>query len=149
MPEAARLAIRALSKNRKGYFLMIEWDAHTNNPQKGLDSVVGLDKLMREIAGMVDLKDTLMLFTADHSFELRSVGGRRGEPLLKGLEEWKKNHTAKEGIQIPALRIGRSHTGEEVLAMAQGPGAQRLHGFVPNTRLFEVMVEAYGWKIEK
>ncbi len=146
LPEAAHLALRTLSKNRKGYFLMIEWDAHTDDPQRGLDNVVGFDKLIREIASTVDLQDTLLLFTADHSMDLRSVGGRRGEPLLKGLDEWKQNHAAKEVVQIPALRVGHSHTGEEVLVTAQGPGADQVRGFLPNTQLFQVIMNAYGWK---
>jgi alkaline phosphatase len=146
VPEAARLALRVLSKNRKGYFLMIEWDAHTDDPQRGLDNVVNFDKLIREIASNVDLNETLMLFTADHSFELRSVGGKRGEPILTGLDEWKKTHTSKENVAIPALRVGHSHTGEEVLAAAQGPGAEQVRGFLPNTQLFHVMMNALGWK---
>lgn len=146
VPDAARLALRALSQNKKGYFLMIEWDAHTDDPQRGLDNVVNFDKLIREIASTVNREETLLLFTADHSFELRSVGGKRGEPILGGLDEWKKTHTAKEPIQLPALRVGHSHTGEEVLAAAMGPGADRVHGFLPNTRLFEVMMNAFGWK---
>src|SRR5262249_16292108 len=58
VPEAAHIAIKALSKNKKGYFLMIEWDAHTDNPRTGLDAIVGFDKLIREIASTVNLKDT-------------------------------------------------------------------------------------------
>ncbi len=146
VPEAARLALRVLSKNRKGYFLMIEWDAHTDDPRRGLDNVVNFDKLIREIASTVDLKETLLLFTADHSFELRSVGGKRGEPILSGLEEWQRTHTRRDNVQIPALRVGHSHTGEEVLAAALGPGAEQVRGFLPNTRLFHVMMNAYGWK---
>ena len=146
LPEASQIALKALSRNKKGYFLMIEWDAHTDDPKRGLDSVVAFDKLIREIAAKVDLKDTLLIFTADHSFELRSVGGKRGVPILTGLDEWKKSHTSKETIQIPALRVGHSHTGEEVVVAAQGPGADRIRGFLPNTRLFEIMMNAYGWK---
>jgi alkaline phosphatase len=147
LPEASRLALRTLSKNRRGYFLMIEWDAHTDNPQRGLDNVVGFDKLIREIASMVNLNETLLLFTADHSFELRSVGGRRGQPLLQGLDEWRtKNAGTRNPVDIPALRVGRSHTGEEVIATAQGPGSDQVRGFIPNTRLFQVMMNAWGWK---
>ncbi len=146
VPEASNIALNALSRNKKGYFLMIEWDAHTNDPRRGLDNVVGLDKLIREIAAKVDLNDTLLLFAADHSFELQTVGGKRGVPILTGLEEFQKTHTAKDMIQIPALKIGRSHTGEEVVVAAQGPGAEQVHGFMPNTRLFEIMMNAYGWK---
>lgn len=143
---AALRAISLLSKNRKGYFLMVEWDAHTDNPRKGLDSLVALDKLIREIASRPDMKDTLLLFAADHSFDLRTVGGKQDDPLLKGLDEWQKAHTPKEEIRIPALRVGHSHTGEEIVVAAKGPGAERVQGFFPNTRLFHIMLEAWGWK---
>jgi alkaline phosphatase len=51
LPEAARKAIRALSSNHKGYFLMIEWDAHTDDPQRGLRNLAGFDKLIKETPG--------------------------------------------------------------------------------------------------
>ncbi len=146
LPAAARTAIRTLSANPKGYFLMIEWDAHTDNPEKGLNNIVGFDKLIREIAGTVHLKDTLLLFTADHSFDLRMHGGLRTDPVLKGLPEWNQAHSRKETIDLPVIRVTDSHTGEEVLATAQGPGSERVNGFFPNTKLFEIMMAAYGWK---
>jgi alkaline phosphatase len=149
LPAAAHRALSTLSQNRKGYFLMIEWDAHTDNARRGLDSLVAFDKLIREIAAKVDLNETLLLFTADHSFELRITGGKRGVPLLSGLDEWEAAHretAAKDEIRIPALRIGHSHTGEEVLVAAQGPGAHRVRGFLPNTALFSILLDAYGWK---
>ncbi len=147
VPAATRLALQLLSQNKSGYFLMVEWDTHTTDPRRGLDAVVGFDKLMREIASRVNLKETMLLFAADHSFDLRTIGGiKRNEPLLKGLDEWKATHKAGEEIQIPGLRVGRSHTGEEVLATAQGPGAERLRGFIPNTALFDLVLKAYGWK---
>jgi alkaline phosphatase len=146
VPAAAKMALATLSKNRKGFFLMIEWDTHTDNPERGLSNMVGLDKLIREIAGMVNPKETLLLFTADHSFELRTKGGRRGEPILKGFDEWQKSHKPSETIDIPALRVGHSHTGEEVLIAGSGPGAERIQGFLPNTQIFHIMMAAYGWK---
>jgi alkaline phosphatase len=128
MPAAARAAIRTLSTNPRGYFLMIEWDAHTDHPEKGLNNLLSFDKLIREIAHTVDLNDTLLLFTADHSFDLRTNGGLKSDSILS------------------SLRVNDSHTGEEVLATAQGPGSERVNGFFPNTHLFEIMMNAYGWK---
>ena len=148
LPAAAKLAIRKLSANPKGYFLMIEWDAHTDNPERGLNNVVSFDKLIREIAKTVDLEDTLLLFTADHSFDLRIHGGLKSDPVLKGLTEWQASHSPKERIELPVIRVADSHTGEEVLAAAQGPGSEQVNGFFPNTKLFEFMMNAYGWKIE-
>jgi alkaline phosphatase len=139
-------ALNLISKNKKGYFLMVEWDSHTDNPKRGLDSLVALDKLIRELASRPDMKDTLLLFAADHSFELRVTGGKPGQPVLAGWDEWQKSHTAKDEIRLPALRIGHSHTGEEIVVAAKGPGADLVQGFFPNTRLFHIMLEAWGWK---
>lgn len=146
LPAAARTAIRTLSANPKGYFLMIEWDAHTDNPQKGLTNLVAFDKLIREIAGTVDLKDTLLLFTADHSFDLRMHGGLKTDSVLKGLD---KAPAGAKALDLPVIRMNDSHTGEEVLATAQGPGSEQVNGFIPNTKLFQIMMNAYGWQADK
>jgi alkaline phosphatase len=145
---AARRALELLSSNRKGYFLMVEWDAHTDNVRKGLDNLVAFDKLIREIASKVNLKETLLVFTADHSFELRITGGRRGVPLLEGYDEWLAKNSPKDEIRIPALRVGHSHTGEEVLVAAMGAGAERVRGYMPNTRIFDIILAAWGWRPE-
>ncbi len=146
LPAAARRSIRALSANKKGYFLMIEWDTHTDDPEKGLNNMINFDKLIREIAGTVDPKETLLVFTADHSFDLRVAGGKQSDPLLAGFAEWKKTHKASDPVKLAALRVDHSHTGEEVVVAARGPGAERVRGFLPNTRIFDVMMAAYGWK---
>jgi alkaline phosphatase len=61
---------------------------------------------------------------------------------------WQKQHTgqSKETIRLPYVRVDDTHTGEEVLATGKGPGAELIHGYFPNTYLFRVMLEAYGWK---
>lgn len=124
-------AIDVLSKNKKGYFLMVEWDAHTSNLKAGLDRVVEFDNAIRQTAQRSEIKDTLLLFTADHSFDMRMVGGKKGEPVL-----------ATPG----ALKVEGKHSGEEVLVAAQGPGAKPVHGYMDNTDLFRVMLAAWGWR---
>lgn len=146
LPAAARMAIRTLSKNPKGYFLMIEWDGHTDNPEKGLRNVIAFDKLIKEIASTVDLKETLLVFTADHSFDLRIHDGLRTDSPLKGLE---KAAPGSKSLDLPVIRMNDSHTGEEVLATAQGPGSEQVNGFIPNTKLFQIMMNAYGWQADK
>jgi alkaline phosphatase len=137
LSRAVNQAIDVLSRNRKGYFLMVEWDMHTPRIKQGLDRVIAMDNVIRETAGRVK-DDTLILFTADHSFDLRLRSGKKGDPLF---------HTGGDGVEAKQpLRVDNSHTGEEVIAAAKGPGAERVRGFIRNTDLFHIMMAAYGWK---
>jgi len=127
-------AVDTLARNPKGYFLMVEWDMHTDNIKRGLDNALMMDRLVRQTAAQVK-DDTLILFTADHSFDLRLRGGKPGQPI----------ETESSAEKKTALRMDDGHTGEEVLVSAQGPGAERVHGFLANTDLFRIMMAAYGW----
>jgi len=137
-------AIRMLSRNPRGYFLMVEWDSHTDRVRHGLDHLVTLDRAIERTARTAG-RDTLLLFTADHSFDLRLRGGTLGTEFLAGLEE-AEAESPKGPVRIPTLRMDNGHTGEEVLAAAQGPGAERVRGYMANTDLFRVMMTAYGWE---
>jgi alkaline phosphatase len=147
LAEAVRLAQRMLSRNPKGYFLMVEWDTHTDALRRGLDRMVALDRVIERTAQSAG-RDTLLLFTADHSFDVRVRGGRAGVPVLEGFDEAeaKRIEEKRRDIRIPAIRMDNGHTGEEVLAAAQGPGADRVRGYLANTDLFGVMMNAFGWK---
>jgi alkaline phosphatase len=135
---AAERAISILSRSKKGYFLMVESDLHTDKVQRGLERAAKFDRLIQwavENAG----RDTLVLFTADHSFDLRISGrANRGDALL----------TMVEGKLAPAksITVYGHHSAEQVLVAAQGPGAQKVRGFVSNTDLFHIMMSAFGWK---
>lgn len=143
--DAAKKAVRLLSQNKKGFFLMIESDAHTNNAKLGLDRLVSFDRLIRELTELVKSEDTLFVFTADHSFDFRIAGGGPDTPILKGIDEWQKS----KSMRLSAVRMDDSHTGEEVLVAAMGPGAERVKGFMPNTAIFNIMMEALGWQTTK
>ncbi len=133
-------ALEILSRNPKGYFLMVEWDMHTNKLNQGLDRVLVMDDLIRHVAGKVPA-DTLIIYAADHSFDLRLRGGRRNAPMAPQIAATLDARPPDK----PVIAVENSHTGEEILVAAQGPGAERLHGFIANTRIFSVMMEAYGW----
>ena len=143
--QAVATAIGMLSKNPAGYFLMVESDTHTDRVRRGLDRFVELDRVIERTAREAG-PDTLVVFTADHSFDLRLRGGRLGEPLLAGIDEAQAEAEAAAGaVRTPAVRMENGHTGEEVLVAAQGPGAEQVRGFMANTDIFRVMMDAFGW----
>ncbi|MCS6951686.1 MAG: alkaline phosphatase [Bryobacterales bacterium] len=142
---AALRAIDILSRNPKGYFLMVESDLHTDDIVRGLERTVEFDRIIERISKRVRLEETLILFTADHSYDLRVNGGRRGEPLIRDAERDQRT-SGQESITWQNLRREDEHTGEEVLVAAQGPGAGRIRGVLSNTDLFRIMLAAFGWK---
>jgi alkaline phosphatase len=132
-------AVAALSRNPRGFFLMVEWDLHADVPKVGFDRALVLDRVIRETVAKAG-SHTLVIFAADHSFDLRLRGGKKGRPLLPDVAP---------GATAPAdapIRVGAGHTGEDVVVVAQGPGADRVRGFIANTDLFRIMLAAFGWK---
>jgi alkaline phosphatase len=139
LAQAVAIARRLLAKNPRGYFLMVECDVHTDRVRHGVERMVMFDKVIAANAGATD---TLLLFTADHSFDLRIVDGLRNEPVLHETTEQTGDGTS---TRMPAVRMNDSHTGEEVLVAAQGPGSERVRGYLANTDLFDIMRAAFGW----
>jgi alkaline phosphatase len=142
---ATQRAIDVLLRNPKGFFLMVEGDLHTEKLLQGLDRTVELDRTIRAAAQRLKSDDTLILFTADHSYDFRIHDGKKGEPLFAN------SVTAEFGddqdsVRLDNVRRDDDHTGEHVLVLGQGPGAERVRGFLSNTDLFGIMMAAYGWK---
>lgn len=137
-------ATTILSRNRKGFFLMVEWDMHTDQLEAGLRHAATMDALVRATVARAK-DDTLVIFTADHSFDLRVRGGRKDAPLLDEVTLAAAAGKAAADAR-PNVRVDDGHTGEQVLVAAQGPGAERVHGFIQNTDLFHVMMAAFGWE---
>ncbi len=120
-------ALDVLTRNPKGFFLMVESNNHFTDAEKTLSRLVAMDKVIRQTVERMANTDTLILFTADHSYDLKIPSAPKVQDVT------------------PHVVIGGHHTAEEVLVAAQGPGAEQVHGFFPNTRLFHIMMEAYGW----
>ena len=128
-------AIARLSKNPKGFALVVFSDCHTGKATTSLRRIVEMDNVVREVAA-AHKQDTMILWTADHSYDLRI----KGEALTETL---KKN----EGKKITsAISLEDEHTAEEVPVMAIGPGSERVHGFISNTDVFHILMAAPGWQ---
>jgi alkaline phosphatase len=122
-------ALTVLSRNPKGFFLMVELDTHLGEARKSVEAMIELDRIVRRTAERMKRSDTLILVTSDHSYDLHFPrSGKPGEDIL------------------PLMKLEGRHNAEEVVAAAQGPGAERVRGFLPNTRLFHIMLSAYGWE---
>jgi len=140
LPPLVRNALRTLSQNPKGYFLMVECDVHTDKLKLGLDHVAVLDQIVRDVVEWTG-EDTLVIFTADHSFDIRVRGGKPGQQMMNGDQPASSGTPPK-----PFIRVDEGHSGEQVLVAGKGPGADRIRGFIANSDLFGIMMAAYGWK---
>jgi alkaline phosphatase len=128
-------AIARLSKNPRGFVLVVFSDCHTGKAATSLRRIVEMDNVVREVAD-AHKQDTMILWTADHSYDLHI----KGESLTETL---KKN----EGKKITsAVSLEDEHTSEEVPVMAIGPGSDRVHGFISNTDVFHILMAAPGWQ---
>jgi alkaline phosphatase len=143
LPPLVHQAINTLSQNPKGYFLMVECDVHTDKLKLGLDHVAVVDRIVREVTERTG-QETLVIFTADHSFDIRVRGGQPGKPLLDG-----ENPAHADNPLKPFIRVDNGHTGEQVLVAAKGPGAERVRGFIANSDLFGIVLAAFGWQADE
>ena len=136
-----------LSRNPKGYFLMVEWDTHTDNVRRGLDRMVA-DRPGNRADGADGRRRHVDALHRRSFVRLRVRGGDPRRPLLDGLDQAEAQAVEETStdMRIPAPSMENSHTGEEVLVAAQGPGAERVRGYLANTDLFGIMMDAFGWK---
>ncbi len=125
LPQAVRITLNRLEKNRKGFFLMVEgsqidWGGHHNNVCEVVDEVLDLDRAIGVALEFAAKKgETLILCTADHE-----TGGMA---LEKG--------NISEGYIRADFTTG-NHTGVMVPVFAAGPGASRFSGIYENTEIF-------------
>lgn len=121
-------AIRTLSQNKQGFFLMVEgsqidWGGHVNDFKYTVEETIDFDKAIQAAVEFAK-KDgnTLVIVTADHE-----TGGLA---LNAG--------SLKNKTITPAHTTGH-HTGIRVPIFAYGPGAEQFAGTMENTKVFSEM----------
>lgn len=88
LSEMTAKSIEILSKNDEGYYLTVEAGRidhahHATNPYRALVDTVELSNAVRTALEMVDLSETLIIVTADHSHVFTIAGyPHRGNPIL-------------------------------------------------------------------
>lgn len=127
LSEMTAKAIELLSKNDSGYYLNVEAGRidhahHATNPQRALLDTIELAQAVRTAVEMVDLDETLIIVTADHSHVFTMAGyPKRGNPILGKVVTL---DNSGEPLQQPALAAdGLPYT---TLGYANGRGFQEL-----------------------
>lgn len=127
-PSLSELTTKAVSMLKqkggdKGFFLMVESGRidhghHAGNAYRAFTDTLEFSKAIREAMAMVDLSETLILVTADHSHVMTFSGyPSRGNPILGKVKSVDRNGLpsdvfAKDGLGLPYTTIG----------YANGPG---------------------------
>jgi alkaline phosphatase len=135
LPEPTGKAIRILSKNPKGFFLMIEgsqidWAAHANAADNLIDETLDFD---RAVGIALDFAQndghTLVVITADHETGgVAITGGDKNAKIVK----------------LHFATIG--HTAVMVPVYAYGPGSGKFKGIYDNTELFQKILASYKFR---
>jgi alkaline phosphatase len=133
LERATGVALELLSKNKEGFFLMIEgsqidWGGHDNNTSYVTTEMLDFDKAIgRVLQFAAEDKNTLVVITADHETGGFSVNGGSFE----------------EGTVKGGFTTG-GHTAVMVPVFAFGPGAEHFSGIMDNTDIFHKLVEVSG-----
>ncbi len=125
LARATRKAIEVLSKNRKGFVLMVEGSeiddaGHSNDTKMVVDEIIDMDRAVEVAYDFARSNgNTLIVVTADH--ETGGMSITRGD-LMKREVTGSFSITGHSGIMVPVF--------------AYGPGAQAFTGVQDNTELF-------------
>ena len=124
LAEMTSKAIDILKKNDKGYFLMVEGGRidhahHAGNAARALADTVALSDAVQAAMDKVDLQDTLIIVSADHSHTFTIAGyPARGNPIL-GLVHEPNDETISTSPSLAS--DGLPYT---TLGYTNGPGAK-------------------------
>ena len=101
-------AIKLLQKNDKGFFLMVEGGRidhalHNTNAKRALEDTIAFDDAIKRALGLVDLKNTLVVVTADHDHTMTINGySHKGNNILGKVTDIKKTTIQKTPVLATA-----------------------------------------------
>ncbi|HLW32618.1 MAG TPA: alkaline phosphatase [Aequorivita sp.] len=133
LPDATKLALEKLSKNEKGFFLMVEgsqidWGGHDNDADYLIEELLDFDKTIGVALDFAKQNgETLVIVTADHEtggFTLATDGG--------------------DYNKIKPTFSTTGHSGTMVPVFAEGPGAFLFNGIYESNEIYFKMMEALG-----
>ena len=174
LPQMTELALNCMAeKKKKGFFLMVESGRidQALHARKIPEALYETQELNQTIAQTIQylknknqLKDTLILVTADHDTGGLAINGPIGVPkkLVKRNSEGRyaslvTKHYSGKGPDFEVLRLSTdrtdirnlpmaTHTGTDVNLYGMGPGSEKVSGTLQNTDIFGIMKSALDIK---
>ncbi|MEM0518129.1 MULTISPECIES: alkaline phosphatase [Aequorivita] len=132
LPNATKLALDKLSKNEKGFFLMVEgsqidWGGHNNDADYLIEELLDFDKTLGVALDFAKQNgETLVIVTADHEtggFTLASDG--------------------KDYNKVKPVFSTTGHSGTMVPVFAEGPGASKFNGIFESIAIYHKMMALF------
>ena len=130
LPNATKLALEKLSKNEKGFFLMVEgsqidWGGHDNDADYLIQELLDFDKTLGVALDFAKQNgETLIIVTADHE-----TGGYTLAPDGKDYNKIKPSFSTT------------GHSATMVPVFAEGPGAFLFKGIYESIDIYHKMME--------
>ncbi len=137
LPRATKKALEILSKNEKGFFLMIEgsqidWACHDNDAQYAIEETLDFDRALGVVLEFLkENPNTLVVVTADHETGGMTIPGTQAH--YKGADVMFSSH---------------GHTAVMVPIFSYGAGAELFSGIMDNTEFFPKFIKLYGFENE-
>lgn len=168
LAEASKAALRVLSRNRNGFFLMIEqgdidWANHANDFKGMIGGVYDLNEAVKAIESYIgqpdddiDWSNTMVIVTSDHGNGYMRINSAK--PMYKGeLPRQVATGFYKSGFIYPDREVSygsSAHTNELTRVYAKGAGSNLFGAYegswypgtkiIDNTQIFKVMMTFLG-----
>lgn len=141
-PSLPAMTVKALEllkdKSPEGFFLMVEAGRidhahHAGNAFNALNDTVELSEAVKATLETVDLEETLVLVTADHSHVFTIAGyPRRGNPILGKVYPARSDEIARDENGLPYTTLGYMN-GRGFRDYGEELNADRSYGDDPDT----------------
>ena len=130
LPNATKLALEKLSKNEKGFFLMVEgsqidWGGHDNDADYLIQELLDFDKTLGVALDFAKQNgETLIIVSADHE-----TGG------------YTLSSDGSDYNKIKSTFSTTGHSGTMVPVFAEGPGASLFNGIYESIEIYHKMIQ--------
>jgi alkaline phosphatase len=144
LPEATELALQFLSKEKTGFFAMVEgsqvdWGGHDNDANYLISELIDFDETIGKVLDFAESDgETLVVVTSDHEtggFTLASKKIKRNEGM-----------SYNDYNELEPSFATNGHSAALIPVFAYGPGSEIFSGVYENTEIFHKILKVSNWK---